>query len=259
MIKKIAGMILIAVVSAAMLLSLSGCNTLSASEAYEAFRAAIEESLTGDNGKIFYWRESTAQLRPGSSNLVDEVSVNVLCDMNENYEFIREENAGEYDYENLKVHVVKTHDGNTTEEIWAGTAENGTDYIVRATDGGSRAFEAGTAYQFVETEEFNQNYSLRSRLEFLADIEEEDLIISSAEQQGNLLTITATMSDGYLAEHPDSDLDGKRVVIEITYGRIASVTTYKDEGGGGIFSLDYESYMLEIAYTGPIFTVPIYV
>ena len=63
MIKKIAGMILIAVVSAAMLLSLSGCNTLSASEAYEAFRAAIEESLTGDNVKIFYWKHRPAQTR----------------------------------------------------------------------------------------------------------------------------------------------------------------------------------------------------
>ena len=87
------------------------------------------------------------------------------------------------------------------------------------------------------------------------------------EKKGNVTTITCKLSDNYLnayeqANGKKSVLDGKYVTIEMAYNRISAIIVYQndpnagEENTSGLLALEYESYKLEIVYTGPKFEVP---
>ena len=133
------------------------------------------------------------------------------------------------------------------------------------------SFTDTTANSYVMSDAFTP-YTLETKLAELKSLKREDLLIEEyenggVEKKGNVTTITCKLSDDYCnryyeANGKDSILKGKYLTIEMAYERISAIIVYQhDPNAGesntsGILALEYESYKLEIVYTGPKFTVP---
>lgn len=269
---------LLAVILATSLLV--GCQSLTADEGYEALQKAIDNTLKDDNAHIFYWKESLSTPRAGSiTNLVETTTVNVLCTIDKDYNFVKDSDA-EYDYNDLKVRITKTYDGKSVYELYCGYAQDGNSYhAVRGaldsqtafTKNDEYTFTSLTAEEYVLSDAFKP-YTLASKLSELKSLKKEDIVIKGydkgkVEKKGNVTTITCKMSDSYLeayeqAHGEKSVLEGKYVTIEMAYDRVSSIVVYQndpnagDKNTQGLLALEYESYKLEIVYTGPKFDVP---
>ena len=254
---------------------LVGCQSLNNDEAYEALQNAIHNTLIDDNAHIFYWKESVSTPRANSiTNLVELTTVNVLCNIDKHYNFVKD-GDGEYDYDDLKARVTKSYDGKQVYELYCGYAENGNSYLATRgsmtsttplTNSDKYNHSSLTAEEYVQSDAFKP-YTLAEKLKELKGLKKEDLIIDSTEKKGEVTTITCKLSEDYLASYENANgqksvLDGKYVTIEMAYERISAIIVYQhDPNAGesntsGILALEYESYKLEIVYTGPKFTVP---
>jgi|GEM_PF-2549845 len=258
---------------------LSGCQSLSGDEGYELMQKAIENTLHDNNAHIFYWKENVSTPREGITNLVETTTVNVLCAIDRDYNFVKE-GAGEYDYEDLKARVNKSYDGKLVYEQYCGYAENGNSYLATRgdkngttllTNADAYAFESMVAEDYVLSDKFKE-YTLEEKLKELKSLKREDLLIDEfqngkVEKKGNVVTITCKVSDAYAEAYKNANghksvLEGKYMTIEMSYDRIAAIIVYQNDPGAsesntqGILALEYESYKLEIVYTGPKFTVP---
>lgn len=254
---------------------LVGCQSLNSDEAYEALQNAIHNTLIDDNAHIFYWKESVSTPRANSiTNLVELTTVNVLCNIDKHYNFVKD-GDGEYDYDDLKARVTKSYDGKQVYELYCGYAENGNSYLATRgsmtsttplTNSDKYNHSSLTAEEYVQSDAFKP-YTLAEKLKELKGLKKEDLIIDSTEKKGEVTTITCKLSEDYLASYENANgqksvLDGKYVTIEMAYERISAIIVYQhDPNAGesntsGILALEYESYKLEIVYTGPKFTVP---
>ncbi len=254
---------------------LVGCQSLNNDEAYEALQNAIHNTLIDDNAHIFYWKESVSTPRANSiTNLVELTTVNVLCNIDKHYNFVKD-GDGEYDYDDLKARVTKSYDGKQVYELYCGYAENGNSYLATRgsmtsttplTNSDKYNHSSLTAEEYVQSDAFKP-YTLAEKLKELKGLKKEDLIIDSTEKKGEVTTITCKLSEDYLTSYENTNgqksvLDGKYVTIEMAYERISAIIVYQhDPNAGesntsGILALEYESYKLEIVYTGPKFTVP---
>ncbi len=266
---------------------LSGCQSLTPDEGYEALREALNNTIrpTDDrehasNSHIFYWKESVTNKQSSTSSTVVTTTANVLCEIDKDYHFVKD-GEGEYDYAGLKVNVTKKYDTNLVYELMCGVDAEGNDRLAyrgsldgtaQLTNDDKYTFEVGTsAKSFVQSERFTP-YTLQAKLAELDSLKKEDLVFEGVpnggvEKKSKVTTITCKLSDEYLANYKatngyDSILTGKYVVIEIAYNRISALFVYQNEPGieesntSGILALEYESYKLEIVYTGPKFTVP---
>ena len=117
-----------------------------------------------------------------------------------------------------------------------------------------------------------KEYTLEEKLKELKSLKREDLLIEEyqnggVEKKGNVVTITCKVSDEYARAYENANgrksvLEGKYLTIEISYDRVAAIIVYQNDPGAdesntqGILALEYESYKLEIVYTGPKFDVP---
>lgn len=280
--KKSAKILLIVSLLAVMVATslLVGCQSLTGDEGYVALQKAIDNTLHDDNAHIFYWKESKSTTRPNSiTNLVETTTVNVLCAIDRDYNFVKESNA-EYDYEDLKARVTKSYDGKQVYELYCGEAENGKSYLATRGDiNGQTALTTNDAYSFtnmtaeeyVQSEAFKQ-YTLAEVLKEIKGLKRADLLIEEyenggVEKKGNVTTITCKLSEDYLRAYENANgqksvLDGKYVTIEMAYERISAIIVYQNDPNAGesntsgILALEYESYKLEIVYTGPKFTIP---
>ncbi len=280
--KKSAKILLIVSLLAVMVATslLVGCQSLTGDEGYVALQKAIDNTLHDDNAHIFYWKESKSTTRPNSiTNLVETTTVNVLCAIDRDYNFVKESNA-EYDYEDLKARVTKSYDGKQVYELYCGEAENGNSYLATRGDiNGQTALTTNDAYSFtnmtaeeyVQSEAFKQ-YTLAEVLKEIKGLKRADLLIEEyenggVEKKGNVTTITCKLSEDYLRAYENANgqksvLDGKYVTIEMAYERISAIIVYQNDPNAGesntsgILALEYESYKLEIVYTGPKFTIP---
>lgn len=269
---------LLAVISATSLLV--GCQSLTGDEAYDALQTAISNTLSDNNAHIFYWKESISTPREGSiTNLVETTTVNVLCTIDKHYDFVKN-GDGEYDYDDLKARVTKSYDGNQVYELLCGEAEDGNQYLATRgaldkktalTGQDKYSFSNQTAKDYVQSEAFKP-YTLEEKIKELQGLKRKDLLIEEyengkVEKKGNVTTITCRVSDDYLnnykqASGVDSVLKGKYVTIEMAYERVSAIIVYQNDPNAsgsnmsGILALEYESYKLEIVYTGPKFTVP---
>ena len=247
---------------------LSGCQSLSGDEGYELMQKAIDNTLHDNNAHIFYWKENVSTPREGITNLVETTTVNVLCAIDRDYNFVKE-GDGEYDYEDLKARVTKSYDGKLVYEQYCGYADNNNSYLATRGDKNGKSaltnnddysFESMTAEDYVLSNAFKE-YTLEEKLKELKALKREDLVIDKAEKKGNVVTLTCKVSDEYANSH-ESILEGKYVTIEMSYERISAIIVYQNDPGAsesntqGILALEYESYKLEIVYTGPKFTVP---
>ena len=280
--KKSAKILLIVSLLAVMVATslLVGCQSLTGDEGYVALQKAIDNTLHDNNTHIFYWKESKSTPRPNSiTNLVETTTVNVLCTIDRDYNFVKESNA-EYDYEGLKARVTKSYDGKQVYELFCGEAENGNSYLATRGDiNGQKALTANDSYSFtnmtaeeyVQSEAFKQ-YTLAEVLKELKGLKREDLLVEEyenggVEKKGNVTTITCKLSEDYLKAYENANgqksvLDGKYVTIEMAYERISAIIVYQNDPNAGesntsgILALEYESYKLEIVYTGPKFNIP---
>lgn len=269
--KKTVVILLLFSIVISMAFTFTGCSQLSEDEAYTQLQNAITNTLSDDNGHIFYWKEAYATPRSGMSNLVDATRVNVLCEIDRDYNFVKASEA-EYDYADLKVNVVHSFDGVDDDVIYCGVAQDGVSHYAR-TDCTKNAkgeyvyqeFADMTARDYVLSEQFKP-YTLETKLGELMDIQQSDLIFEGVknggtEKKGNVVTITCKMSDDYLARYKaekgkDSVLDGAYVVFETAYERVSAIIVYAASEDGGLLKMEYESYKFELVYTGPKFTVP---
>lgn len=269
---------LLAVIIATSLLV--GCQSLTGDEGYQALQKAIDNTLHDDNAHIFYWKESKSTPRPNSiTNLVETTTVNVLCTIDRDYNFVRESDA-EYDYDDLKARVTKSYDGKQVYELYCGKAEDGNSYLATRgaldsqtalTTNDAYSFTSLNAEEYVMSEAFKP-YTLAEMLKELQGLKRADLLIEEyenggVERKGNVTTITCKLSESYLNAYQEANgqksvLDGKYVTIEMAYDRISAIIVYQNDPNAGesntngILALEYESYKLEIVYTGPKFTVP---
>ena len=260
-------------------LLLTGCQSLTGDEGYNAMQQAIDNTLSLDNAHIFYWKESIATPREGSiTNLVETTTANVLCTIDRDYNFVKN-GDGEYDYDDLKARVTKTYDGKSVYELYCGVAENNSSYLATRgsltgttplTSEDKYSFESKTAKEYVMSEAFKP-YTLAEKLKELKGLKREDILIEEydngkVERKGQVTTITCKLSENYLKAYEEANgkksvLDGKYVTIEMAYDRISAVIVYQNDPKAtgentGLLALEYESYKFEVVYTGPKFTVP---
>lgn len=269
---------LLAVITATSLLV--GCQSLSGDEGYALLQEGLNNTLHDDNAHIFYWKESYSTPRPNSiANLVETTTVNVLCSIDRDYNFVKASDA-EYDYEDLKARVTKSYDGKQVYELLCGYAENGNSYLATRgaldsqtalTGNDSYNISSLTAKEYVMSDAFKP-YTLEEKLKELKSLKREDLLIEEfengkVEKKGNVTTITCKLSDDYLRAYENANgkksvLEGKYVTIELAYNRVSAIIVYQHDPNAtesntqGILALEYESYKFEVVYTGPKFTVP---
>ena len=259
---------------------LTGCQSLSGDEGYDALQVAINKTLHDDNAHIYYLKESYATPVPGRvTNLVETTTVNVLCTIDKDYNFVKNSNA-EYDYDDLKVRIIKSYDGNSVYELFCGKSDAGNNKLaVRGALDRKDALTSSDKYSFTDTTANNYvmsdaftPYTLETKLAELKSLKREDLLIEEyenggVEKKGNVTTITCKLSDDYCNRYYEANgkhsiLKGKYLTIEMAYDRISAIIVYQhDPNAGesntsGILALEYESYKLEIVYTGPKFIVP---
>lgn len=260
-------------------LFLSGCQSLTGDEGYDLMKKAIANTLSSDNAHIFYWKESIATPREGSiTNLVETTTANVLCTIDRDYHFVKS-GEGEYDYDDLKARVTKTHDGKLVYEQYCGVAENNKSYLATRgaldrtsalTNNDKYSFSDKQAKDYVVSADFAP-YTLQEKLKELKSLKREDLLVEEydkgkVEKKGNVTTITCRLSEEYLRNYENANgkkslLEGKYVTIEMAYERISAIIVYQNDpaasgDNNGILALEYESYKFEVVYTGPKFTVP---
>lgn len=277
-IKLILTLSLLAVIACTSLLV--GCQSLSGDEGYAVLQKAIDNTLHDDNAHIFYWKESISTPRSGITNLVETTTVNVLCEIDNDYNFVKTNSGLEYDYKNLKARVNKSYDGKLVYEQYCGVAKNNNSYLAtRGDKNGTSAlttenkytFDSMVARDYVLSDLFKE-YTLEEKLKELKSLKREDLLIEEyqnggVEKKGNVVTITCKVSDEYARAYENANgrksvLEGKYLTIEISYDRVAAIIVYQNDPGAdesntqGILALEYESYKLEIVYTGPKFDVP---
>lgn len=281
--KKVTKFVIISTLLSIILIAslLTGCQNLSGDEGYDALQKAIETTLNDDNAHIYYYKESYATPVPNRvTNLVETTTVNVLCSIDKDYNFEKNSNA-EYDYKDLKVRVTKNYDGKSVYELFCGRAEDGSNKLAirgdlnrrdALTDDDDYTLTEATAKDFILNSGEFTPYTLETKLAELKSLKREDLLIEEyenggVEKKGNVTTITCKMSDAYCNKYyeqngKDSVLKGKYLTIEMAYERISAITVYQhdpkagESNTSGILALEYESYKLEIVYTGPKFTVP---
>ena len=259
---------------------LTGCQRLTPEEGFEALQSALANTLTDDNDHIFYWKESISTPRAGLTNLVETTTVNVLCSIDRDYNFVKYDESKAFGYEDLKARITKSYDGKSVYELFCGVSKDGNSYL--ATRGAldsttpltndfkvaenKYSFQDRNAEEYVQSAEFAP-YTLEAKLAELKSLKKEDIVIDKVEKKGNVTTITCKMSDAYCAKYLEDNgaksvLEGKYVTIELSYNRIAAIIVYQTDPGAdesntqGILALEYESYKFEIVYTGPKFNVP---
>ncbi len=259
---------------------LVGCQSLSGDEGYEFLQKAIDNTLHDDNAHIFYWKESITTPRANSiTNLVETTTVNVLCTIDKDYNFVKD-SADEYDYNDLKACITKSYDGKQVYELYCGYAENGNslqavrgalDKQTALTNDDKYVFTNRLAEEYVLSNDFKP-YTLAEKLKELSNLKREDLLIEEyengkVEKKGNVVTIYCKLSENYLRAYEEANgvksiLEGKYITIEIAYDRVSAIIVYQhdpkagESNSQGLLALEYDSYKLEIVYTGPKFTVP---
>lgn len=272
--------------------ALTACNDLTAQEAYDALKNAINLSLAGDpldpaydpeasetNGYIFAYKESVR-----SSGNITNTNVNVHCDQDASYKLhVDEDLMVDLYQETWSINDVTGGTGTKIGDFGfivgpypdADSDEERIFYTERPSDGNNGEYTANklygnmTAEDFIETELFRK-YSLASRLEELRNMPFDAFVFDKsvndsfgAVRQINLVTITFGVTSEYVENYyaetgKHSIFEGCTYAeIELTFGRVSNIYVYQEENlGGGFFNLPQEMYSLQITYLGQNISFP---
>lgn len=263
--KKIMCLLLLIVLIAMSVLSLSACSVpLSDDEIESAYNTAVENTMKAD---LYYWQEYV--YKDIDSTMTN---VNVLASMDNKYELIKDPDGK---YSELSIQVYEELNGVRMKEYLAGRSKGvgKNDPIkeykftsVRADEVYLRSKKPSTAYEYFYSEEFKQ-YTLNERLKELKTLKFEDMDFdykgSEGYKKNHLSKLTFKVKESYLREF-EKDNGSKSifegadsVTIEMAYDRISQLVIY-DKESLDKFAISKERYNFRVVYYGAKIAIPKY-
>lgn len=263
--KKIMCLLLLIVLIAMSVLSLSACSVpLSDDEIESAYNTAVENTMKAD---LYYWQEYV--YKDIDSTMTN---VNVLASMDNKYELIKDPDGK---YSELSIQVYEELNGVRMKEYLAGRSKGvgKNDPIkeykftsVRADEVYLRSKKPSTAYEYFYSEEFKQ-YTLNERLKELKTLKFEDMDFdykgSEGYKKNHLSKLTFKVKESYLREF-ERDNGSKSifegadsVTIEMAYDRISQLVIY-DKESLDKFAISKERYNFRVVYYGAKIAIPKY-
>ena len=277
--KKILAVALIALVSVIGVLLSSCSSKLSEAQAIDALYAALNKSAEAE---VYYWKE-TANGRDISSDEINPYGGTFIA-VN-SYGNLKEIGKNIYDYDGdaakykLYVRYEKYNNSISKYEseysIWADNVNGGKtlrqddDHNSRTADPIYPYKDYGSASNFINSAEWEENYSLASRLAVFGEIKPEhfDFNITKAQHIKNMNVIkvafkpTKAFYDEYALKYGEQALSVLHgcnyVYVEILLGKISNIIIYRTQKIAGTkIATEIEPYKLEVSYLGPRFSVP---
>lgn len=263
--KKIMCLLLLIVLIAMSVLSLSACSVpLSDDEIESAYNTAVENTMKAD---LYYWQEYVYK-----DIYSTMTNVNVLASMDNKYELIKDPDGK---YSELSIQVYEELNGVRMKEYLAGRSKGvgKNDPIkeykftsVRADEVYLRSKKPSTAYEYFYSEEFKQ-YTLNERLKELKTLKFEDMDFdykgSEGYKKNHLSKLTFKVKESYLREF-ERDNGSKSifegadsVTIEMAYDRISLLVIY-DKESLDKFAISKERYNFRVVYYGAKIAIPKY-
>lgn len=263
--KKIMCLLLLIVLIAMSVLSLSACSVpLSDDEIESAYNTAVENTMKAD---LYYWQEYV--YKDIDSTMTN---VNVLASMDNKYELIKDPDGK---YSELSIQVYEELNGVRMKEYLAGRSKGvgKNDPIkeykftsVRADAVYLRSKKPSTAYEYFYSEEFKQ-YTLNERLKELKTLKFEDMDFdykgSEGYKKNHLSKLTFKVKESYLREF-ERDNGSKSIFegadsvkIEMAYNRISQLVIY-DKESLDKFAISKERYNFRVVYYGAKIAIPKY-
>lgn len=263
--KKIMCLILLIILIAMSVLSLSACSVpLSDDEIESTYNTAVENTMKAD---LYYWQEYV--YKDIDSTMTN---VNVLASMDNKYELIKDPDGK---YSELSIQVYEELNGVRMKEYLAGRSKGvgKNDPIkeykftsVRADEVYLRSKKPSTAYEYFYSEEFKQ-YTLNERLKELKTLKFEDMDFdykgSEGYKKNHLSKLTFKVKESYLREF-ERDNGSKSifegadsVTIEMAYNRISQLVIY-DKESLDKFAISKERYNFRVVYYGAKIAIPKY-
>lgn len=263
--KKIMCLLLLIVLIAMSVLSLSACSVpLSDDEIESAYNTAVENTMKAD---LYYWQEYVYK-----DIYSTMTNVNVLASMDNKYELIKDPDGK---YSELSIQVYEELNGVRMKEYLAGRSKGvgKNDPIkeykftsVRADEVYLRSKKPSTAYEYFYSEEFKQ-YTLNERLKELKTLKFEDMDFdykgSEGYKKNHLSKLTFKVKESYLREF-ERDNGSKSifegadsVTIEMAYDRISQLVIY-DKESLDKFAISKERYNFRVVYYGAKIAIPKY-
>lgn len=263
--KKIMCLILLIILIAMSVLSLSACSVpLSDDEIESTYNTAVENTMKAD---LYYWQEYVYK-----DIYSTMTNVNVLASMDNKYELIKDPDGK---YSELSIQVYEELNGVRMKEYLAGRSKGvgKNDPIkeykftsVRADEVYLRSKKPSTAYEYFYSEEFKQ-YTLNERLKELKTLKFEDMDFdykgSEGYKKNHLSKLTFKVKESYLREF-ERDNGSKSifegadsVTIEMAYDRISQLVIY-DKESLDKFAISKERYNFRVVYYGAKIAIPKY-
>lgn len=259
-------LIIILIFSLGVLL-LSGCTgtTVPHEEAYALLQEAVQNSL---NEEMYYIQETINR-----TDKTDKKDVNLRALLNNrSYDMLV---LPDGTYDDYKVNITHTLQGAAYMDIVCGPSspkgKETVDYLFRTRyeDAGKTPVNSKTQMtteDFIQTDEFKENYALSSFINELAFLKESDIVKYNAVTKNRYLVllnfeVSNAHVEAYESETGKTSLfrGSTRVEIELAYERLISVVCYaKYTDTASSLSLEKEPYNLFISYYGAKFTVPDY-
>ncbi len=264
--KKCVSKLLAAVILLSMIFSFSACGKpLENAEIDRVLQDALAETAKAD---IFYWKETVVN---GAESAYRQVNVYAVKDDDGNP--IVDETGAYTDY---KMQIIEKQNQKQTKQIFCGASadENGVKENILYTENfDADGKSTGVTISPMRTEVYFQSEAFRPYLPktILRELEgltaaDMNFDIDDGEAHTDLYVTnlifapTEEYLTRYAETHTEKSLfDGaKKVLIEISYGRIASVIVYVDEAiEGSSLSVENERYKFQIVYLGPKFDMPV--
>lgn len=255
MTKKIISAILAIVFIA---LTFCGCgNNLSDNDIEKIYNDAVKNTFAQD---LYFLKETI-----NSTDLVKYTQVNVLASIDKQYNIEKNEDGT---YKDLRIEAFEQIDGKeTVRNICGPSGENGTDYLFTTENGGeNKTKKQISAIDYYNSKEF-EKYRIESFIDELKYFTFNDMDFTiekaEAETKGNVTSLIFAPKkeyvEGYENETGKKSIfsDCERVSIEITYGKISHIITYKNETvEDSSLKVEVENYKLMIVYYGPKIYIP---
>lgn len=244
-------------------LTFGGCgSSLSDSDIEKIYNDAVKNTLEQD---VYFLKETV-----NSAELVKYTQVNVLASIDKKYNIEKNDDGT---YKDLRIEAFEQTDGKeTVRNICGPSGENGENYLFTTVpqEKGEpkRTKKQIPSKDYYDSDEFSK-YRIESfvnELTYFA-FDDMDFTVDKAQAgtKGNVTTLVFAPKKDYVERYEKETgkksvfADCERVSVEIAYGKISHIITYKSESvEDSKFKVEVENYKLMIVYYGPKISVPDY-
>lgn len=244
-------------------LMFGGCgNDISDNEIKKIYNDAVKSTLEQD---VYFLKETV-----NSKDFVKFTQVNVLASIDKKYNIEKNEDGT---YKDLRIEAFEQIYGKeTVRNICGPSGENGENYlftsIPQEKGDPQRSKKQIAAKDYYNSDEFDK-YRIETFVDELNYFTFDDMDFSGekaeAGTKGNVTTLIFSPKKDYIERYEKETgkksifEDCERVSLEITYGRISHIITYKSEAvEDSKFKVEVENYKLMIVYYGPKISIPDY-